>query len=169
MHIHRQNTHIHNSKPKTELDHARTRNPTIPTSHSTLLHISNTTQHNTPLLHTPRVPIFELKTPSTQHNTTQHNTYPNIRIPKSFPPLDLLLFFFFFSFFLLSWPQLRKSKGKRERLRDRMIGRRKENEMRDSPHFLTRFCNLGGRKKRVFCCVCVREREESIERERKET
>ena len=57
IHIHKQNILTHNFKPKTELDHARTRNPTIPTSHSSLLYISNTTQHKTPLLYTHRVPI----------------------------------------------------------------------------------------------------------------
>ena len=72
INIHKQNILTHNSKPKTELDHARTRNPTIPTSHSTLLYIPNITQHKTPLLHTSRVPISAHNTNTTyiQHNST---------------------------------------------------------------------------------------------------
>ena len=52
IHIHKQNILAHNAKPKTKLDHAKTRNPTIPTSHSSLLHFSNTTQRKTLFMHT---------------------------------------------------------------------------------------------------------------------
>ena len=89
MHTYTQNTHKHNSNPTTELAHARTRNPTIPTPHSTLLHIPNTSQHENPLLHPLRVPKENSNTNT--HNTSQHNTTPHTtqHLPKhNSPSLD---------------------------------------------------------------------------------
>ena len=91
--IHIQNIYKHDSKPRTELDHARTRNPTIPTSYSTLLYIPNTK----PLFYTHLGFRFQLKTQTTysQHNPNiTQLSYPNTEIIRSlFPLVDLLLFF----------------------------------------------------------------------------
>ena len=165
MHIYKRNIHKHDSKPKTELDHARTRNPIHSTPHSILLYIPNTTQHENPLLHTHRV-LISAQTQTT-YNTTQHNSsLTRTRIPRSFFPLNLLPLLALSSSSSSLHQICEKFERKRERLWDNDKEMQEVNTMEDFLISLPEFRSREG-KRDLLCVFCVRDKRGWVyERER---